>query len=192
MIAEGVKNNPNAELVLMEKHGLVTWGDTSHEAYEKTIVIIREAEEFINSRQHEEEAFGGQAYNSLSEEERQNVLASVMPVIRGEVSDEKKMLLTYDDAEDVLQFVNSKNAATLSQVGAACPDDLVHTKMKPLYVEWDPQNGSTEDLIEKVKVGVEQFKEEYIQYFERNKNEGDVMFEAAPRVILILGDGCYR
>lgn len=26
MIADGVKNNPNAELVLMEKHGLVVWG----------------------------------------------------------------------------------------------------------------------------------------------------------------------
>ena len=26
MIAQGVKENPKAELVLMEKHGLVTWG----------------------------------------------------------------------------------------------------------------------------------------------------------------------
>jgi rhamnulose-1-phosphate aldolase/alcohol dehydrogenase len=189
MIAEGVKNNPNAELVLMEKHGLVTWGETSHEAYEKTIAIITEAEEFINNRQHEEDVFGGQAYNSLSEEEREKVLASIMPVIRGAVSDEKKMLLTFDDADNVLQFVNSKNAATLSQVGAACPDHLVHTKMKPLYIDWDPQSGSAEDLIEKVKTGVEQFKEEYKQYFERNKNEGDVMFEAASRVILIPGVG---
>ena len=32
MIAEGVQNNPNAELVIMEKHGLVTWGDTSKES----------------------------------------------------------------------------------------------------------------------------------------------------------------
>ncbi len=189
MIAEGVKSNPNAELVLMEKHGLVTWGETSEEAYNQTINIITEAEEFIKSKQKEEEAFGGQAYQSLTKEERQNVLAAVMPVIRGAVSDEKKMILTYDDAENVLQFVNSKNAAELSQVGAACPDHLVHTKMKPLYVNWDPQSESTEQLIEKVKAGVEQFKAEYKEYFERNKNEGDVMFEAAPRVTLIPGVG---
>ena len=37
MIAEGVKNNPNAELVLMEKHGLVVWGETAKESYEKQL-----------------------------------------------------------------------------------------------------------------------------------------------------------
>ncbi|MFY0802304.1 bifunctional aldolase/short-chain dehydrogenase [Peribacillus frigoritolerans] len=189
MIAKGVKNNPQAELVLMEKHGLVTWGETSKEAYEKTISIITEAEEFIKSRQHEEDAFGGQAFDSLPEAERKKVLASIMPVIRGAVGEEKKMLLTFDDADDVLQFLNSKNAAALSQVGAACPDHLVHTKMKPLYINWDPQNERTESLVEKVKTGIQQYKEEYKQYFERNKNEGDVMFEAAPRVILIPGVG---
>ncbi len=35
MIAEGVANNPHAELVLMEKHGLVTWGETSETCYQK-------------------------------------------------------------------------------------------------------------------------------------------------------------
>ncbi|GAB6254822.1 bifunctional aldolase/short-chain dehydrogenase [Peribacillus sp. N1] len=189
MIAKGVKNNPQAELVLMEKHGLVTWGETSKEAYEKTISIITEAEEFIKSRQHEEDAFGGQAFDSLPEAERKKVLASIMPVIRGAVGEEKKMLLTFDDADDVLQFLNSKNAAALSQVGAACPDHLVHTKMKPLFINWDPQNERTESLVEKVKTGIQQYKEEYKQYFERNKHEGDVMFEAAPRVILIPGVG---
>lgn len=189
MIAKGVKNNPQAELVLMEKHGLVTWGETSKEAYEKTISIITEAEEFIKSRQHEEDAFGGQAFDSLPEAERKKVLASIMPVIRGAVCEEKKMLLTFDDADDVLQYLNSKNAAALSQVGAACPDHLVHTKMKPLFINWDPQNERNESLVEKVKTGIQQYKEEYKQYFERNKNEGDVMFEAAPRVILIPGVG---
>ena len=41
MIAQGVRDNPKAELVLMEKHGLVTWGETSEECYRKTIAIIR-------------------------------------------------------------------------------------------------------------------------------------------------------
>lgn len=40
MIAEGVANNPHAELVLMEKHGLVTWGNTSAESYEKPFPLL--------------------------------------------------------------------------------------------------------------------------------------------------------
>jgi rhamnulose-1-phosphate aldolase/alcohol dehydrogenase len=189
MIAEGVRNNPNAELVLMEKHGLVTWGETSEEAYAKTIQIISEAEQFINDRLNEETVFGGQQYESLSEEEATSLLAKVMPVIRGAVSEEKKMLLTYDRGEDVLQFVNSRDAKELSQVGAACPDHLVHTKRVPLYIDWNPQTGDVEALIQAIKEGVESFKAEYKAYFERNKHEGDKMFEPAPRVILIPGVG---
>ncbi len=47
MIAEGVQNNPQADLVLMEKHGLVVWGDTAKESYNKTISVINEAEAYI-------------------------------------------------------------------------------------------------------------------------------------------------
>jgi len=189
MIAEGVKNNPNAELVLMEKHGLVTWGETSGESYAKTIEIINDAESYINAKVDEASLFGGQKYESLSDEEAISILAKVMPVIRGAVSEEKKMLLTYDRGEDVLQFVNSHNAQELSQIGAACPDHLVHTKMTPLYVNWDPQTKDVDALITAIKEGVENFKSSYKEYFERNKNEGDKMFEPAPRVILIPGLG---
>lgn len=188
MIAEGVKNNPNAQLVLMEKHGLVTWGETSEACYNQTIAMIQKAESYINERIQEDRVFGGRQAEALPEEERKAILAEVMPVIRGAVSDGKKMICTYDDGDDVLQFVNSKNAKELSQVGAACPDHLVHTKRVPLYVEWAPSTGAA-GLKEAVRSGIEAYKEEYKAYFERNKHEGDVMFEAAPRVILIPGVG---
>ncbi len=189
MIAQGVRDNPNAELVLMEKHGLVTWGATSEESYLKTLAIIGEAEAFIEARVKEEALFGGLKTEPLAPERRREIAASVMPAIRGAVSDGKRMILTFDDGEDVLRFAGSRDAAKLSQVGAACPDHLVHTKMKPLLVDWDPSSGDVEALKETLKAGISQYKEEYKAYFERNKNEGDKMFEPAPRVILIPGVG---
>ena len=189
MIAEGVENNPNAELVLMEKHGLIVWGETGKESYDRTISVINEAESFINDRIHEDAIFGGKKHEPLPEEEQKSIMAKVMPVIRGAVSDDKNMLLTFDNGEDVLEFVNSRDAAELSQVGAACPDHLVHTKMKPLFVDWDPSTKDADQLIALIRESIGNFKEEYREYFERNKNEGDVMFEPAPRVILIPGIG---
>jgi len=189
MIATGVKNNPNAELVLMEKHGLVTWGETSEESYRKTLAIIQEAEDFIEARVNESDLYGGTKYESLSESERNELLVQVLPLVRGAVSAEKKMILTVDSADDVLKFVNSKDAAVLSQVGAACPDHLVHTKMKPLYIDWNPNSRNADELAAALTAGIAAYKEEYKAYFERNKNEGDVMFESAPRVILIPGIG---
>jgi rhamnulose-1-phosphate aldolase/alcohol dehydrogenase len=173
----------------MEKHGLVTWGETSAECYKKTLAIIQEAESFIEARASLTDLFGGAKYDALPSDDRKSVLAQVMPIIRGAVSDKKKMILTYDDADNVLAFVNSKNAAVLSQVGAACPDHLVHTKMKPLFVEWNPTSQDVEALKAALTAGIAQYKQEYEAYFKRNKNEGDVMFEAAPRVILIPGVG---
>ncbi|MDF2938247.1 MAG: short-chain dehydrogenase [Paenibacillaceae bacterium] len=189
MIAQGVRDNPNAELVLMEKHGLVTWGATSEESYLKTLAIIGEAEAFIEARVKEDALFGGLKTKALPPERRREIAAAVMPTIRGAVSDGKRMILTFDEGEDVLRFAGSRDAAKLSQVGAACPDHLVHTKMKPLLVDWDPASGDLGALKETLKAGISQYKEEYKAYFERNKNEGDKMFEPAPRVILIPGVG---
>ncbi|MBB6636795.1 bifunctional aldolase/short-chain dehydrogenase [Cohnella thailandensis] len=189
MIAEGVLANPKAELVLMEKHGLVTWGETSEEAYAQTIKIISEAEAFIEARVNEAKLFGGVRHAALPADVRRSIAAAVMPTVRGAVSDAKKMILSFDDADDVLAFVGGENSPKLSQVGAACPDHLVHTKVVPLFVEWTPNADDVEGLKKILKDSIEAYKEQYKAYFERNKNEGDVMFEAAPRVILIPGVG---
>lgn len=187
MIAEGVKNNPNAELVLMEKHGLVVWGDTAKESYDRTISAINEAEAYIQSKQ--DTPFGGEKVRSLTDAERKNLLSAVMPVIRGQVSQQEKALLTYDDGENILEFVNSHDANGLSQVGAACPDHLVHTKRVPLFISWEPDANDIDGLAEKLMEGIASYKEEYQAYFETNQSEGDIMFDPSPRVILIPGIG---
>ncbi|OPA81273.1 short-chain dehydrogenase [Paenibacillus selenitireducens] len=189
MIAEGVRSNPTAELVLMEKHGLVTWGETSEACYAKTIEIITEAENYIESRVREDQLFGGVKHQALAPDVRRSIAAQVMPVIRGVVSDVKKMILSFDDQADVLQFVGGQDAPVLSQVGAACPDHLVHTKVVPLFVPWTPNADDIEGLKTILIESIAAYKAQYQAYFERHHHEGDVMFESAPRVILIPGVG---
>ncbi|MCR6111889.1 bifunctional aldolase/short-chain dehydrogenase [Bacillus sp. A301a_S52] len=189
MIAEGVKNHPGADLVLMEKHGLVVWGDTAKESYDKTIAVINEAEEYIKKQGKGKCLFGGEKYSTLVREERQAILAEIMPYLRGQVYEEDAMILTYKDEPEILEFINSHGADTLSQIGAACPDHLVHTKRLPLYLDWDPATKDVTALKQAINNGIEAYKDAYKAYFERNKNEGDTMFEPSPRVILIPGLG---
>lgn len=189
MIAEAVEGNPNCELVLMEKHGLVTWGDTSAESYHKTIEIINEAEKYIEEKVDEESLFGGKKCVTLSEEERVHVLTEIMPHIRGLVSQDERAILSYHNEKDILKFVNSNDASSLSQIGAACPDHLVHTKRTPLYIDWIGKSDDVEELKEALSSGVEKYREAYVDYFERNKHEGDILRDASPRIILIPGIG---
>jgi rhamnulose-1-phosphate aldolase/alcohol dehydrogenase len=167
----------------------LTWGDTSEACYARTIAIINEAERYIESRIPPQHTFGGARYQSLSEQARREVLTEILPIIRGAVSDEQRMIVTHDEADDVLTFINSHAAPTLSQVGAACPDHLVHTKRVPLYIDWDPQTHTTAQLIERLQTGIAAFKEAYREYFAQHKNDGDIITTAAPRVILIPGIG---
>lgn len=182
MIADGVKNNPQAELVLMEKHGLVVWGDTARESYDKTIRIINEAKNYIDQKLAIVEPFGGQVAEVLPKEERYKIINEILPVIRGAVSKDETLIVSYDDSEEVLQFVNSARAYELSQVGAACPDHLVHTKRVPLYIDW---NGDIGQLKEQITI----YQEQYTAYFKKYASEGDDMFNPSPRIILIKGIG---
>ncbi|MEI3606466.1 bifunctional aldolase/short-chain dehydrogenase [Pseudogracilibacillus sp. SE30717A] len=189
MIAEAVEGNPNAELVLMEKHGLVTWGETAEESYNKTIEVISEAERYIEDLVDEETLFGGKKYDVLPNEQKEEILMELLPVIRGLVSEDERAILYVNDEDHVMQFVNSKDAGELSQIGAACPDHLVHTKRTPLFVEWDIEGRNVEALKKKVVDGVQAYRKEYKQYFDRNKDEDDQLINASPRVILIPGIG---
>ncbi|MEK3993948.1 bifunctional aldolase/short-chain dehydrogenase [Psychrobacillus sp. FSL K6-2365] len=182
MIAEGVQNNPNAELVLMEKHGLVVWGDTARESYDKTIDIINEAKVYIDHKLKQHPAFGGPSTETVAQEKRLQTLNEILPYIRGLVSTNQGQIVTYDDSDEVLEFVNSERAASLSQVGAACPDHLVHTKRVPLFIDWDGN-------LETIKTSIETYKAEYRKYFEAYASSDDNMFDPSPRVILIPGIG---
>ncbi len=186
-IGAAVRDNPGLECVVMGKHGLVTWGDTSKESYEKTLRIIGEAQAYLDAHQ-EASPFGGAAVSSVPEGEREALLERVLPILRGAMKGARPVILSLDSSADVMEFVNSQAAATLSQVGAACPDHLVHTKRVPLYLDWTPQAGA-DALVQAAKSGVERFKAEYEGYFDENKSDGDVMFTPSPRVVLIPGLG---
>ncbi len=177
-IGRAVRENPQIECVVMGKHGLVTWGDTSRESYENTLRIIGEAEAYLDARR-EQNPYGGTAGETTDAP-----LAELMPVLRGAMTGDRRVIFSFDNSPEVMEFVNSRDAAELSQVGAACPDHLVHTKRVPLYLNWKPGDGP-----EKVREAVQGFKDEYARYFEENKTEGDKMFPAFPRVTLIPGVG---
>ncbi|MFE6167593.1 bifunctional aldolase/short-chain dehydrogenase [Viridibacillus arvi] len=186
IIAEGVQNNPNAELVLMEKHGLVVWGNTAEESYTRTIDVINKAEAYIDSIAATQEPFGGQLILPIEAETRQRLLSKVLPGVRGVASKYEKVITSIDQSEEVLTFINSRKIETLSSVGAACPDHLVHTKRVPLFIEWD----GNEDTLEKViQEKITAYQSEYEAYFNRFANDDDKMFNPSPRVILIRGLG---
>ncbi|QYJ14948.1 3-phenylpropionate-dihydrodiol/cinnamic acid-dihydrodiol dehydrogenase [Rubrobacter xylanophilus DSM 9941] len=193
-VAEAVRKSPRARFVLLAKHGLVTWGATGEESYARTIEAINRAAEFVFRRSSGGEPFGGRRLDPQPEERRRELLAEVLPALRGELSSRGgPKILRVDTSQGVTDFVCGRGSAELSQVGAACPDHLVNTKVRPLWVDFDPSREGPAELEGRLREGVRRYQEEYEEYFRRNRarvGRGDErMHDPNPRVILISGVG---
>ncbi len=161
-IGELLRENPQATCVVMGKHGLITWGEDAKSSYASAIAHIQRAEDALNEA--EKRAFGFlsseglPAESDMKSEDRAKIVSQVMPTLRGAVSSQRKAVVTFDDSDEVLAFVNSPMAKELSQIGAACPDHLVHTKRVPLFIEWDGQDVTA--LKQLLKDGVTTYQHE--------------------------------
>jgi rhamnulose-1-phosphate aldolase/alcohol dehydrogenase len=192
-VGEAVRNNRNLELVLLAKHGLVTWGESHEECYRSTLEAIGRAVEFVNERARGRTVFGGIRFRPLEEDRRRDLLASVLPVVRGELSTHAPAIVRVDSGPSALQFISAAASKELSQVGAACPDHLIHTKMRPLWVDFDPEVEGAEDLAARVAEGIAGFRRDYEDYFKRNfaanREADERMMDPNPRVVLVPGVG---
>lgn len=189
-VAEAARSHPEARGIVLERHGLITWGDTLKEAYLGTIDFVSRAEEFIAEAGRGRRAFSPGPVRGLDPETRKESAAAVAPHLRGAVSRGRRQLLFYDDSTPVLEFVSSTEAPTLSQIGPATPDHVIMTKRTPLYVPvGDPEDMGS--LVESVRTGVEEYARAYADYVEAHGGPGVTMLDPFPRVILLPGIGMF-
>lgn len=164
-----VRAHPRARGVVLEAHGLFTWGNTSRECYENTLEIINRAIRFLHERGQGRPSFGGAAVTSLPAEERRRIAAVLMPRIRGLISREKHKVGHFDDSPPVLEFVNSREFDELAALGTSCPDHFLRTKIRPLALRFDPTRESEVALIERLPAAIEGYRAFYAAYYERCK-----------------------
>jgi rhamnulose-1-phosphate aldolase/alcohol dehydrogenase len=191
---EIVRKNPNVRAIMMGQHGFISWHDDDKRCYEETLRFIEKASEYIEekyqSKGGDAKAFGGPKHQSLDENTRRASLAGVLPWLRGQVSQQKRFIGTVQDDEKILRFVNSNDAARLSELGTSCPDHFLRTKIKPLYVDWNPQSEDIASLKKKLSDGLVKYREDYAKYYERCKHANSpAMRDPNPTVILIPGLG---
>ncbi len=180
-VAQTHERHPKARALLLEKHGTICWGATVREAYLSTIELISRAEEAIEHRAKGRTRFGGAAVTAAAPEERRRVALAVGPALRGLVGRDRRMVLAFDDAPDILEFACSKEAAALSTIGPATPDHAIYTKRLPCFARVDdPRDPAS--VITGVKASVERFVAEYSGYFNSYASGGAAMAGAFPRV----------
>jgi rhamnulose-1-phosphate aldolase/alcohol dehydrogenase len=180
-VGQAVTERPEARFVLLEKHGLVTWGDTPDSSFAATLEAVQLAADTLASVTAPE-PLGALVTPPLPNEAREEALAELLPRLRGRISRERAHVLEVVQTEDALDFVGRERAEELSQVGAACPDHLVNTKAKPLFLP------AGADLDERVDA----YEAWYRSYYADNLDDETRVYPIdpeGPRVALVPGVG---
>jgi rhamnulose-1-phosphate aldolase/alcohol dehydrogenase len=199
-VAAAAKAQPSARALILMNHGLITWGDTAKEAYDLHIEAVTKAEEYLADKRKDKLTPETIKVHALSEEDRKRIAAKLGPVLRGamiqaqrEVAPNnplRRLVMRFDDSESVLEFAGSEAAATVSQIGTATPDHLLHTKRVPLFLKIDDPTD-----IETATIAIREqavfWAREYAAYFRRNSELGETMLDASPRVVLLPGIGMW-
>jgi rhamnose utilization protein RhaD (predicted bifunctional aldolase and dehydrogenase)/NAD(P)-dependent dehydrogenase (short-subunit alcohol dehydrogenase family) len=184
---------PDCDGLILSKHGLVTFGDTAQQAYERMIGLVSRAEEFI-ARSRKSVAIPKSPSKTAP-------LAEVAPIVRGACSEQdgtiegawRRLVLEFRTSEAVLDFLNSKDLRRLSGAGVITPDHTIRTKNWPLLLE-APQSESLAEFARATRGTAQAFAMRYREYFMRhNKRVGGTKrpLDPLPRVVLVPGLGLF-
>ena len=184
------RQNPSYRGLVMGGHGLINWADDDKACYELSLEIIEKAAQYIASRDKGDKTFGGQKYAALGDGARNALLVALLPRLRGLVSQQNRFIATAQSDAAILEFVNSHDAPRLAELGTSCPDHFLRTKIKPLYVGWNPQTEDLPSLLAKLESGLAQYRLDYAAYYNACKHPNSpAMRDPNPTVILIPGVG---
>jgi rhamnose utilization protein RhaD (predicted bifunctional aldolase and dehydrogenase)/NAD(P)-dependent dehydrogenase (short-subunit alcohol dehydrogenase family) len=191
MLRDAVRQTPDCDGIVLGGHGLFTWGDTQRECYANTITIIDQLGQFVSEHLVRPGAnlFGGN--RTATFENHLSLAQEIFPFMRGRVSAKQRLIGSFTALSEVLRFVNSADARELAHLGTSCPDHFIRTKIRPLFVPWNPQ-ANLSGLREAIDRALKQYREEYAAYYASfAQSDSPKMRDANPTVVLVPGIGMF-
>jgi rhamnose utilization protein RhaD (predicted bifunctional aldolase and dehydrogenase)/NAD(P)-dependent dehydrogenase (short-subunit alcohol dehydrogenase family) len=178
--------------LILSKHGIVTFGETAREAYERMIEMVSLAEQFIAQRRKTVAAPPPRKHADV---------AAIAPIVRGACSETDKkiegawrrLIVEFRATDGVLNFVNGRELARVSQLGVVTPDHTIRTKNWPLILP-AAEPDKLADFARAAHEAASQFAAHYQRYFEHhNARVGHIKraLDPLPRVVLVPGLGLF-
>jgi rhamnose utilization protein RhaD (predicted bifunctional aldolase and dehydrogenase)/NAD(P)-dependent dehydrogenase (short-subunit alcohol dehydrogenase family) len=196
MLRRAVENEPHIDGIVLGGHGLFTWGETGRQCYLNTITTIDHLGQFVTEYIDKtgETLFGGPLHEARAD--RRELALNVFPFLRGRVSksrsQSRRMIGSFTDSAEVLRFINSRHAAQLAHLGTSCPDHFVRTKIRPLFVAWNPQSDDKRALRHATEASLERYCREYEEYYRAHaRPDSPAMRDPNPTIVLVPGVGMF-
>ena len=184
--AEMVKKNDPPAIVLAQ-HGLVTWGESAKEAYQKTISFVSRAENYL--RKTKLFACAGESKTSVYTALRRYKKYS--PLLMELLSPYSTVLAPLISKE-TLDLLDGPHAREIFCTQPLNPDHLLRTKITPLFVE-NPDYENEDSLRCQIAEGIKSYTAKYTAYLKRHLKQPKGLkppaSEFLPSVLLLPGLG---
>ena len=190
--AEVFERDPSVEGLILDKHGIFTFGDTAKQAYDRMIHYVALAEEHV--RKHGKTPFTPAALPAKLATPGQvaSMLRGAVAVDRGEGHFDR-MISEFRTSPTILALVNSLQAEELAARGVSTPDLSIRIKTGPIVLP-APAADKLGDYKTTIHERVAAFAKGYTEYFRVNDARDDIkrtMLDPMPRLTLVPGLGLF-
>ena len=190
-----IEAHPGGLGMVWMRHGVLTWGSTARESYERMIHLVSRAEAYLSSKASR----SLQVSVSTSLDTAKQRWVAVAPLLRGLMAEPDdspdrpyhRLIVVPLIDSDVLGLVDSDRGKELALSSPLTSDHLIRTRAMPLWVD-SPVYADSSGLREQLGAAVGRYRKQYRAYLNRNSGQTDVRpdhLESAPRVVLMPGMG---
>ncbi len=155
------------EGIILHNHGIFTFDDDSKKSYDKMILAVKKAEDFLQKNAKIE------LHDTIKPKEFD--IKKLQQIISKEKGYE--VVLKIDQSPLALHYSSQKNLSTFATRGVLTPEHIIRTKRAPLILEDDD-----------IQSAVDRFIDEYQVYFNKFAKD-EICLNKAPNYAVIKGFG---
>ena len=198
---------PHAIGLTLAHHGLVVWGDDAEQAHRRLVQVVGLIDQYIATWRRGKRsskgrppsnatrgkaprgtALGTTATAARSSTDRHRLAELILPAVRGSLSTPDRVILHYDDADDVLAKLAEERTRELTARGMATPEHLLRAGRLPVWLDLD-LSASPDALVAQVRSSLAAARAEYEAYHARNAAPGERPLDDWAKVVLAPGLG---
>lgn len=182
----------NVEGLILDKHGIFTFGDTAKEAYDRMIHYVTLAEDYVKENGSNLFTPAKLPENIAQASDIASMLRSAVAVDRGEGKYDR-MIAEFRTSLDILDFVNAEEVTKIARCGVSTPDLSIRIKTGPMVLPALDAN-RLDDHSAVISKCVAVFVADYTDYFttyDALDDEKRTMLDPMPRLALVPGLGMF-
>lgn len=190
--AEAFEAKPDADALILDKHGIFTFAETAKDAYDLMIDYVSRAEDYVRRE-------GRPAFHPVRLPDGLAGPEAISPILRGAVAIRHKgkrfgrMVNDFRTSPAIMDFVNAETLCDMAERGVSTPDLSIRIKTGPMVLP-APVADNLEGFSAAAEDAVERYAAAYTKYFNENNDRDDVnrtMLDAMPRLTLVPGVGLF-